>query len=171
MDIIVIVAIAKNFCIGKDNDIPWRLKEDFQHFKEKTMGHPCIMGDKTFESLPDNAKPLPGRENIVLTFDKNYRPEGTTVFHDFDEALKYCDDKGEEKVFICGGATIYKIGMQKANMLELTIIDKEIEGDTFFPKIDLDEWELSEKKERSGINKLTGEKLDFSFNTYRKKEK
>ena len=96
-EIIVIVAIAQNNAIGKDNDIPWHIKEDFEHFKEATMGYPCIMGDKTYESLPDFAKPLPGRENIVLTFDKEYKPEGTTIFYDFNEAIDYVKKNNEEK--------------------------------------------------------------------------
>ena len=117
-EIIVIVAVAQNGVIGKDNDIPWRIKEDFQHFKDATLGFPCIMGDKTYESLPEGARPLPGRENIVLTFDKNYKPEGTTIFHDFYEAIEYVRSKGIEKAFITGGATIYKLGMQVADKFE-----------------------------------------------------
>ena len=162
-EIIVIVAVAQNGVIGKDGDIPWRIKEDFQHFKDLTMGHPCIMGDKTYESLPENAKPLPGRENIVLTFDKNYHPEGTTIFHSFEEAIEYCKDK--EKVFITGGASIYKLGLKAADILELTRIHKDFEGDVFFPEINFDEWELIKKEDK------TDEKHGaFSFLTYVRKK-
>ena len=80
-EIIVIVAVAQNGIIGRNNDIPWRIKEDFQHFKDATLGFPCIMGDKTYDSLP--VKPLPGRENVVCTFDKNYPPQSTTIFYYF----------------------------------------------------------------------------------------
>ncbi len=132
-DIVVIVAVAKNNAIGKDNDIPWLIKEDFEHFKEKIIGFPCIMGDKTYESLPSNARPLPGRENIVLTFDKDYKPEGTTIFHDFNEAIEYCRNKDIEKAFVIGGGTIYKLGMQVADVFELTKIDHDYNADTFFP--------------------------------------
>ncbi len=170
-EIIVIVAVAKDNTIGKDNDIPWRISEDFQHFKEKTTGHPCIMGDKTYESLPDNAKPLPGRENIILTFDKDYKPEGTTVFHDFYEALEYCKDKGKKKVFITGGATIYRLGMEVADTFEITKIDKEYNGDVFYPKVDWDEWKLEKTEEHEGIDKNTDEKVKFSFNTYKRIKK
>jgi dihydrofolate reductase len=169
-EIIVIVAVAQNGAIGKDGDIPWRIKEDFQHFKNKTMGHPCIMGDKTYESLPENAKPLPGRENIVLTFDKNYRPEGTTIFYDFNEAIKYVNKKGEKKAFITGGATIYRLGLKVADTLELTKIHKDYDGDTFFPEVSFDEWELIKKEDNESIDKNSGEKVRFSFLAYKKKK-
>lgn len=167
-EIIVIAAVAQNNVIGKDGDIPWRLKEDFQHFQEKTMGHPCVMGDKTFESLPDNAKPLPGRENIVLTFDKNYNPPGTKIFFSWEDAMEYIKDK--EKAYICGGASIYKLGLKIADTLELTRINKDIEGDTFFPEINFDEWELINQEDSEGVNKRTGETLKFSFLTYKRKK-
>jgi dihydrofolate reductase len=157
VEIIIIAAIAKNNVIGKDNDIPWRIKEDFQHFKDLTMGCPCIMGDRTFESLPDNARPLPGRENVVLTFKEDYHPEGTTVFNSFEAALEHVKDK--EKAYITGGATIYKIGLPHADKLELTRVHKEYEGDTFFPEVNYDEWEL--------IN--TEDHGEYSFETYTRK--
>jgi len=160
VEIIVIVAIAENNAIGKDGDIPWNIPEDFLHFKNKTMGHPCIMGDITFESLPDNARPLPGRENIVLTFDKNYKPPGATIFFSWEDALKYVKDK--DKVFICGGATIYKLGMKVADTLELTRVHKVIEdADTFFPEIDFDEWKLENEEKHK----------EYSFLTYKRKRK
>ena len=167
-EIIVIAAVAQNNVIGKDGDIPWRLKEDFQHFQDKTMGHPCVMGDKTYESLPDNAKPLPGRENVVLTFDKNYNPEGAKIFFSWEEAIEYLKDK--EKVYICGGASIYKLGLKVADTLELTRIKKDIEGDTFFPEINFDEWELVKQEDSEGVKKRTGETLKFSFLTYKRKK-
>ena len=169
-EIIVIVAVAQNGAIGKDGDIPWRIKEDFQHFKDKTMGHPCIMGDKTYESLPDNAKPLPGRENIVLTFDKDYKPEGTTIFYDFNEAIEYVKKKGVEKAFIIGGATIYKLGMKVEDTFELTRIYKDYESYVFFPEINFDEWELTNQEDQEGIDKNSGETVKFSFLTYKRKK-
>lgn len=168
-EIIVIAAVAQNRVIGKDGDIPWRIKEDFQHFRDKTSGHPCIMGDKTYESLPDNAKPLPGRENIVLTFDKNYHPEGAKVFFSWEDAIEYCRDK--EKAYICGGASIYRLGLQVADTLELTRIHKDIDGDVFFPEINFDDWELINTEDKEGKNTRTGEILKFSFQTFRRKNK
>ena len=167
-EIIVIAAVAQNNTIGKNGDIPWRLSEDFQHFQDKTMGHPCIMGDKTYESLPDNAKPLPGRENVVLTFDKDYNPPGTKIFFSWEDAMEYLKDKG--KVYICGGASIYKLGLKVADTLELTRIHKDIDGDTFFPEINFDEWELIKQEDGEGVNKRDGEVLKFSFLTYRRKK-
>lgn len=169
-DIIIIVAIAQNNAIGKNNNIPWQIKEDFEHFKNKTMGFPCIMGDKTFESLPENARPLPGRENIVLSFDKNYKPEGTIVFNDFNEAIQYVKDKNIEKAFIIGGATIYKLGMNVADVFELTRIHKDYEADTFFPEISFDEWVLVNKEDKEGKDLNSGEIVKFSFLTYKRKK-
>ncbi len=161
VEIIIIAAIAKNGVIGKDNDIPWRIKEDFQHFKRKTLGCPCIMGDKTYDSLPDNARPLPGRENIVLSRDPDWKPNPPqiTFFDDFDKAIDYVQDK--EKAFITGGATIYRIGLAAADTLELTRIHKEYDGDTYFPEINWDEWEL--------VNADKQHK-DFTFETYKRKK-
>ncbi len=169
-EIIVIVCVAQNGAIGKDNDIPWHIREDFQHFKEQTEGHPCIMGDKTYESLPDNARPLPNRENIVLTFDKDYHPEGTTIFHDFNEAIKYVKDKGEEKAFITGGATIYKLGMEVADTFELTRIHKDYDADTFYPEVDFSKWELVNQIDKEGEDVKSKEMVKFSFLTYKRKK-
>ena len=94
--IVVIVAIAQNGVIGRKKDIPWRLSQDFQRFKKLTMGSPCIMGDVTYESLPETSRPLPGRENIILTFDHDYHPEGTRVFYSFDDAIGYVKKKDIE---------------------------------------------------------------------------
>jgi len=170
IEIIVIVAVAENGAIGKNNDLPWRLKEDYQHFKDATMGFPCIMGDKTYKSLPRNAQPLPGRENIVLTFDKDYHPEGTTIFHDFNEAIEYVKKKGVEKAFITGGAMIYKLGMEVADTFELTRIHKSFEADIFFPEINWDNWELTKQEDHEGKDGNTGEMVKFSFLTYKRKK-
>jgi dihydrofolate reductase len=166
MKIIIIAALAKNNVIGKKGDIPWRIKEDFKRFKEITFGHPCIMGDKTFESLPENARPLPGRENIILTFDKNYQPQGTTVFYSFDDALNYCKEKNYEKVYICGGGFVYKQAIEFADCLELTRIHKDVDGDIFFPEFNSKEWKLV--KEEKQVDSKMG---DYSFMTYLKKYK
>lgn len=102
------------------------------------MGNPCIMGDVTYESLPK--RPLPGRENIVLTFKKDYAPEGAKVFHSWEDALSYVKDK--PRAFICGGASIYRLGLAVADVLEITRVHMNPEGDTCFPEINWDEWEL-----------------------------
>ena len=169
-EIIIIAAIAKNNTIGKDNDIPWRLTEDFQHFKNTTMGHPCIMGDRTYKSLPKIARPLPGRENIILTFQKDYKPEGTTVFNSFEEAIEYCNKQNYSKAFITGGASIYKIGLKIADTLILTEIQENYEGDVFFPEINKDNWEIITKTNHKGFDKKNNKEVEFSFITYKKKK-
>lgn len=169
-EIIVIAAVAENNVIGKDGDIPWKISEDFRHFKKETMGHPCIMGDKTYESLPGEARPLPGRENIVLTFDKDYNPGGVTILHDFEKAIEYCKENKEERAFITGGGTIYKLGLEVADTLELTRVHKNYEGDVFFPEVNFDEWKLIKKEKKEGVDKKSGEKVKFSFLTYKRKK-
>lgn len=168
-EIIIIAVVAKNRTIGKDNDIPWRLKEDFLHFKNTTMGHPCIMGDRTYKSLPDNARPLPGRENIVLTFKKDYNPEGTTVFNSFEEAIAYCKKQNYKKAFITGGASIYKLGLQIADKLILTEIQEDYEGDVFFPEFNKRDWKIIEKISKKGIDKSNNKEIQFNFITYKRK--
>lgn len=160
-EIIVIAAIAKNNVIGRGMDIPWHISDDFKRFKELTTGHVVIMGDKTYESLP--VKPLPDRENIVLTFNKNYRPEGTKVMYSFEDAIEYSHNK--KKVFIIGGASIYKLGIQVADKLELTRIYRDFDGDVFFPEFDLSKWEIVREEKRH--DSIYG---DYSFITYKRKE-
>ena len=154
-EIIILAALAKNNVIGKDGKIPWHISEDFKHFKEKTTGCPIIMGRKTWESLP--IQPLPNRENIVITRNQDYTLENAIVKHSLEEAIDYCSNN--EKTFIIGGASIYKIGLEIADTLELTFIDKEYEGDTFFPEVNYDEWELMKKEQHEG----------YSFNTFIRK--
>jgi dihydrofolate reductase len=152
-DLIIIAAIAKNNVIGMGNRIPWHIKEDFVRFKKLTMGHPIIMGRRTFQSLP--IKPLPGRQNIVVSRDFSYMD--TIVKPSIEEAIDFCKDS--PKIFIIGGASIYEHSIRYANVLELTIIDKDYEGDTFFPKIDLEEWQLVKKEPHEG----------FTFKTFVRK--
>jgi dihydrofolate reductase len=169
-DIIVIVAIAQNWGIGKDNKIPWHIREDFLHFKEETMGWPCIMGDKTYDSLPDGSRPLPGRENIVCTLIKDYKADGATIFHDFKEAIEYVRNKGVEKAFIIGGGTIYRLGMEVADVLELTRIYNDYDADTFYPEINFTKWEMINKEDHEGMDLKNKIKVQFSFITYRRKK-
>ena len=151
-EIIIIVAVAKNNVIGKDNKIPWHISDDFKHFKELTLNHPIIMGKNTYFSLPK--RPLPERENIVLTFlDDSFNESGITIMHSLKNALEYTENKD---VYIIGGASVYKQAMEFATKLEITSIDKEYQGDTFFPEISLDSWKLIKEDKRDG----------YSFQTY-----
>lgn len=131
----LIVAMAKNGLIGRDNRLPWRLPADLIHFKTVTMGKPMVMGRKTWESLPGL---LPGRRHIVLTRDRAYRAEACSVVHSMAEAL---DAAGEvPEVMIVGGGTLYKEMLPRADCLYLTLVEADIEGDTRFPEIDWTAW-------------------------------
>jgi dihydrofolate reductase len=131
----LIVAMAQNGLIGRDNRLLWRLPADLLHFKSVTMGKPMVMGRKTWESLPGL---LPGRRHIVITRDKAYRAEACTVVHSLDEALSAAGDVPE--VMIVGGGTIYEGMLPRADRLYLTLVDAELEGDTRFPEIDRTLW-------------------------------
>ena len=155
MDIIIIAAMAENRVIGKSNALPWSLKEDMAHFRELTSGCPCIMGRKTWESLPK--RPLPGRLNIVLSRSDGSLFEGAAVFPSLQEAIQHCT--GYQKVFICGGESIYREALAVATKIELTEIHDQYEGDAFFPQIDPAQWIVTGKQDFDG----------FSFISYSKK--
>lgn len=159
-EIIVIAAIAKNNVIGKGLDIPWHIREDFLHFKELTLDHTVIMGDRTYTSLPK--KPLSRRENIVLTFDRDFQAPGAIIKYSFEEALEYC--RNRDKVFIIGGVSVYRLGIQVADTLELTRIHRDFEGDIIFPEINFSEWDLLNR-----IDKTDETYGDYSFLTYKRK--
>ncbi len=134
MTISTIVAVSENGVIGKDNATPWYLPAELVRFKQITMGHPIIMGRKTHESI---GRALPGRQNIVITRDKNYRAEGCEIANSVEEALEIAKDNNE--VFIIGGATIYEQVMPLLNKVYLTRVRVSIEGDKFF-ELDEKQW-------------------------------
>ena len=134
MTISIIVAIAQNNAIGKNNQLLWHMPNDLKHFKEITSGRTIIMGRKTFDSV---GKPLPRRRNIVVTRQDIQIP-GCEVVKSVEEGLALCT--GEDEVFIGGGAEIYKQAMDITNRIYLTIIHQEFEADTFFPEIDYSQW-------------------------------
>jgi len=168
-EIIVIAAVAKNGVIGSQGGIPWRISEDFRRFKRLTLGHPCIMGDATYDSLPGASRPLRGRENVVLSLDPSYRPPGTTVFHQFEAAIDYLRARGVPKAFIAGGATIYRLGLPIADTLELTHLDRDYPGEVFFPPIDPAEWELVNQERHQSLDSVSGQEVGYSFSTYRRR--
>ncbi|MDR0564754.1 MAG: dihydrofolate reductase [Azoarcus sp.] len=130
-EIVLIAAVARNGVIGRDNALPWRLKADLARFRAATMGHPVLMGRKTWESL---AKPLPGRRNIVLTRQPSYHAPGAEVFDSADKALAALKQAG--RVFVIGGAEIYRALLPKADVLMLTEIAADVAGDAYFPHFD-----------------------------------
>ena len=168
-EIVMIACAAKNSVIGSGPDIPWSIKEEFKHFTELTMGSPCIMGDVTYESLPPKFRPLPGRENIVLTLDPEYHPEGVTLFRDFDEAMDYVRGLRVARAFICGGASIYRLGMGIADTLELTRLDRDYEGDSTFPEVDPEMWRLEGTENAFGVDRISGQTVTFDYQTWRRK--
>ncbi|MDR1047298.1 MAG: dihydrofolate reductase [Treponema sp.] len=154
-EIIIIAAMAENRIIGRDGRLPWSISEDMKHFRELTRGWPCIMGRKTWESLPK--KPLPGRPNIVVSTSPAQGSEAA-VFPSLEEALEYCGDSA--KVYICGGGMIYREAMEYADSIELTLIRAEYEGDAFFPEIGPSLWEEEEREDHE----------TFSFIRYRRRD-
>jgi len=138
----LIVAMSKNRVIGRDNAIPWNIPADMRRFRELTTGHAIIIGRKTFESI---GKPLPGRKNIVVTRQPDYPATGISIAGSLNEALLLAQDHGE--VFICGGGEIYKEALPFAARIYLTLIDCDIDGDTRFPLISLNDYvELSRER-------------------------
>ena len=142
MKITLVAAIASNNVIGKENSLPWNIPEDLKRFKQMTSGHTILMGRKTFDSI---GRPLPNRQNIVMTKDKNFEQEGIKVVNDFDEALELIKESNED-VFVIGGSKIYELFEPVANSLAITRILKDFEGDAFFPDINWDLWQI-EKEE------------------------
>ena len=156
MTISIIVAIGENNAIGKNNQLLWHMPADLKYFKNKTSGHTIIMGRKTFDSV---GKPLPNRRNIVVT-RQDINIEGCEVVKSIDDALALC--KGEEEVFIGGGAEIYRLAMDKTDRIYLTIIHKAFDADTFFPEIDFSKWVETEHEDHQPDEK---NKLPYSFIT------
>jgi dihydrofolate reductase len=136
--IALIVAVAENGVIGRDGKLPWRIAEDMKWFKETTMGKPCIMGRKTWESFPK--RPLPGRTNIVVTRDTSYVAEGGVVAHSLDEALAAAGREAAGETMVIGGADLYRAALPRAQRIYLTSVHGAFEGDTIFPEIDRDDW-------------------------------
>jgi dihydrofolate reductase len=141
MKISLIAAMAKNRVIGLNGKMPWHLPADLKRFRKITMGSPVIMGRRTFEAI---GKPLPGRTNIVLTRNPKFKPPECQVFSKLDQALEFCQNNAE--LFVIGGADLYQALLPGANYLYLTEIDKEFDGDTFFPVFESAYWREEERQ-------------------------
>jgi dihydrofolate reductase len=152
----IVAALARGGVIGRDNAIPWRIPEDARHFRALTMGHPVVMGRRTWDSLPDPYRPLPGRRNVVLTRDPDWRTEGAERAGSLDEALELVD--GAARVFVIGGADVYAAALPIADDLLLTEIDADIDGDTIFPAFDP---AVFEETAREQLVSETGARLSF----------
>lgn len=162
MELSVIVAIAKNHAIGKDNQLLWHISEDLKRFKTITMGAPILMGRKTYESI---GRPLPGRRNIVISLNCDLKISGCECVTSIDEAITSC--KNEKEVFVIGGGEIYKQTLSLADKLYLTVVDYEYDADTFFPQLDMSQWQ-----EVSREDYPSGEKFPYpySFINYKRRK-
>ena len=159
MKLILIAAMAKNRVIGKKNKIPWHIPEEMQFFKKSTMGHAVIMGRKTYESI---ATPLPGRFNVVLSRNMSLHIPGYQFASNLQEAIACC--RNQEKAFIIGGGTLYEESMDLADFILLTVLDREYEGDTYFPNIPTETFQQISKKHM-------GKKDAFTIYSYQRKSK
>jgi dihydrofolate reductase len=160
----MIAAVARNGVIGHANTLLWRLPEDQRHFKRSTLGHPVIMGRKTWDSLPAAYRPLPGRRNIVVTRNAQWHANGAEVATSLEAALEQSADA--DKAFIIGGGELYAQALAHADELLLTEIDREFDGDAVFPKWDRNAFtELQRERHHAG----PPNDFDYAFVTYRRK--
>ncbi len=160
-NITMIAAVAEDNGLGLDNKLVWHIPRDLKHFKESTHGHCIIMGRKTFESLP---KALPDRKNIVLS-RKNITYKNAIVVNSIEKAIE--EIKNDSKPYIVGGGEIYRLFMNYSSYIELTRIHHKFKSDTFFPRINLNEWEVVK---RENVSKSEIEKYNYSFLTYKRKK-
>ena len=162
MSIKLICAISKNNVIGNENKLPWNISEDLKRFKELTSNNWIVMGRKTFDSI---GRPLPNRKNIVLSKNKNLKIDSVEVFSSPNDVIDFYKNNSDQKdLYIIGGTYIYELFFQYCEYLFITYIDKEYEGDAFFPKIDWEKWELM-----SEVNKYDEkEGVKFYFRDYKK---
>jgi dihydrofolate reductase len=144
----LIVAVAANGVIGRDNQLPWRLPEDLRYFKRVTLGKPVVMGRKTYLSI---GKPLPGRPNVVLTRDPAWQAEGVTVAHDLDSGLALAERLAEGgEVMVIGGAEIFNATLDRAQRLYYTEVHRAYDGDAIFPSPDPTQWREISREEHAG---------------------
>ena len=156
----LVVAMADNRVIGRGGTLPWRIPEDLRHFKCLTMGKPCIMGRKTWDSLPK--KPLPGRTNIVVTRAADFAAEGAIVVHSLDEAVAQADAARPDEIMIIGGAGIFAEALPLASRIHLTEVHAQVEGDALMPAFDSREWSEVWREDHAGN---APEHVPFSFVT------
>lgn len=152
----IVAAVARNGCIGKDGALPWRIPEDMKRYRAITMGKVIVMGRKTWESIPDKFRPLPGRTNVVVTRQAAYPlPAGVERFGSLADALAA---HAHDDVVVNGGGAVYAEAMARADVLDLTLVHRDVDGDTFFPSVDPAVWTETMREDHDG----------FSFVTYRR---
>jgi dihydrofolate reductase len=154
--LVIVGALARNGAIGRDNQLLWRLPEDLKRFKQLTLGHPIVMGRKTFDSI---GRPLPGRRNIVVTRDRAWQADGVETAHSLDDALALAGEVPE--VDIIGGAEIWALALPRADVLELTEIEHDFDGDAFFPP-----WPRQQFRETARSTHTAAAGWTYHFVTY-----
>ena len=160
MTVSIIVAMAENGVIGRDMDLPWHISADLKRFKALTMGHHIVMGRKTFESI---GRLLPGRTTVIVTRQSDYQVDGAVIVNSLGAAQAAATDDSE--LFIIGGGQIYEIALPLADRLHVTRVHTEVDGDTSFPAVDWDQWELV-SAERHGADEKNDH--DFTFESYQR---
>jgi dihydrofolate reductase len=155
----LVAAVARGGVIGRNNAIPWQIPGEQAHFRDLTMGHPVVMGRRTWDSLPERFRPLPGRRNVVVTRNSEWHAEGADRAGSFDDALKLL--ARDERVSVIGGAELYTAALPRADELLLTEIDLDVEGDTFFPPFERLAFEEVAREER-----VSGDGTRYAFVTY-----
>ena len=168
MTISLIVAVAENGVIGKNNQLVWHMPTDMKYFMDKTKGHCVITGRKNYESIPDKYRPLSNRTNIVVTRQKNYPAPGAFTAGSIDEAIKLAKESHETECFVIGGAEIYRQTLKIADIIYYTKIHHSFEGDAFFPEIDINDWEEKSSEFHPADERNS---YDFSFIVYSRKNK
>jgi len=136
----LIAAHTLNRVIGRNNDLPWKLPNDMKFFMNTTKGHHVVMGRKNYDSIPPKFRPLPDRTNLVLTRQKDFKAEGCIIINSIEEGISIARKEKEQELFMIGGSEVYKMTLPIANRLYLTEIQTELEGDTFFPEFNKNEW-------------------------------
>ena len=157
-NISIIVAVSENQVIGKDNKLAWNLPDDMSYFSNMTKNHSVIMGRKNWESIPKKFRPLPHRKNIVVTRNNDFKGEGAIIVNSIEKAIEKSRLSEDEEIFIIGGGEIYKLGFKYVDKLYITEIYSDINGNTYFPKWNKENW-----KEISRISYPKDEKHEFNF--------
>ena len=161
MRVSIIAAMDRNRLIGNKNQLPWHLPADLAHFKQVTMGKPVIMGRKTYESI---GRPLPGRDNIVLTRSGDFHAQGVSVVSSLQQALD--DVAGSDEVMVIGGSTVYALAMPRADRLYITHVENSYQGDAWFPEFDLECWRIVNDERHSADENNSS---NYRFVTYERK--
>lgn len=165
--LVLVAAVAENGVIGRNGQLPWKIPGDLKHFKQLTIGKPVVMGRLTYESM---GGPLPGRANIVLTRDHDYRATGATVVHDLAAALSLAEKEAlkanTNEIAIIGGNVVFTETLSRAHRLEITEVHGSPEGDAYFPKFDRNEWK---EVSRTGPHQEPKDSMPYSFVTYERR--